>query len=70
MDPQEYLGMEWDILFSEEKLNLVPGTSSGLTSLPAKMTEVPGTRLSLVDSPDVVDPVLHHHYGAIVGALS
>ncbi len=36
---------------------------------PAKTPEIPGARLSIEDSPEVIDPALHRRYRAIVGAL-
>jgi hypothetical protein len=36
---------------------------------PVKTPEIPGTRLSMTDSREVVDPALHRRYRAIVGAL-
>ena len=78
MDAKEYLDIKWERDFEQgsSKLHQPAVCEKHLKDFgfwqcakPAKTTEVPGTRLSLADSSDVVDPVLHRHYRAIVGAL-
>jgi hypothetical protein len=74
----EMLGMEWErdieagtsILhqraFTEKRLKAF-GFSQ--YSKPTKTPQASGTRLSAADKPDTPDPVLHHRYRAMVGAL-
>ncbi len=77
----EMLGMEWerDIEVGTSNLHQSAFTEQLLKafgfwqySKPTKTPQAPGTRLSnlsAADQPDTPDPVLHHRYRAIVGAL-
>jgi hypothetical protein len=74
----EILGMEWerDIEAGTSVLHQRAFTEKLLNafgfweySKPTKTPQTPGMRLSAADKPASPDPVLHHRYRAIVGAL-
>jgi hypothetical protein len=78
MDAKEYVGMEWerDVKGNTSKLHqsafcekLLKDFGFWQCARPAKTPEIPGARLSIEDSPEVIDPALHRRYRAIVGAL-
>ena len=78
MDAKEYVGMEWerDVRGNTSKLHqsvfcekLLKDFGYWQCARPAKAPKIPGARLSMEDSLEVVDPELHRRYRAIVGAL-
>jgi hypothetical protein len=78
MDAKEYVGMEWERNVKGHTSKLHQSAFSQKLkrdfgywqcARPAKTPEIPGARLSMEDSLEVVDPALHCRYRAIVGAL-
>jgi hypothetical protein len=71
MDAKEYVGMEWerDVKGNTSKLhqsafceNLLKDFGYCQCARPEKTPEIPGARLGMEDSPEVVDPALHRRY--------
>jgi hypothetical protein len=78
MDAKEYVGMEWerDVKDNTNKFHqsafcekLLKDFGCWQCVRPTKTPEIPGARLSMEDSPEVVDPALHRRYRAIVEHL-
>ncbi len=78
MDAKEYVGMEWewDVKGNTNKFHQSAFCEKLLEDFgycqcvrSAKTPEIPRARLSMEDSPEVVDPTLHRRDRAIVGAF-
>jgi hypothetical protein len=78
MDAKEYVGMEWerDVKGNTSKRHqsvfcekLLKDFGYWQCARPAKTPEIPGARLSMEDSPEVVDPALHRRYRSIVAVF-